>query len=297
MKYITICFFITINISYSQGNKIVNSTYDNCRLKDYFVLYKNAILTLDINEAYLFSGHKGYYFNWGDCVNNSNNVAYQYSYGQTSKDSIIGKIYFVNGIYDKNRQPIGLDKIIGYVDKVYFELVDTSTKVKMYYVFDPNFSSLFPFSCIYLDINNPEFYKSRLEKQQDPFTNVIKINSPETNGNQVCDAIIYKYIKNGVSQYKLSLRAISTSLVVNRKGVTILFTDKSKIFKPNVNISVYYSDGNYVYDASIVLTQNELIEIQKKSIRGFRLYAFDNFMPEIESDLFKLFCKAIVNAK
>ena len=248
--------------------------------------YKGVKLTLKQNASYLSYSFYGDLSDFsGD--KRSSVVIYpsdEYNF-VTSADSLKDKIFLVKDIVDKTGAPI-LE--ISYSTKPIFMLEDTLTKQIIYYKYEGQYpSSNFPFLTSKIEINK-EAVCAKITRSVDEMTDEIKLNTPYGS-----DFSIYKYITSESTEYYLSLNTTGSTVVVDGTGVIILFTDGSKMTKPD-EIGVKAGSNGFNYSAFISLTQEDLDVLSTKQIKKFRLYIFDQKVEPFEGEEFTNFVKCMM---
>jgi len=137
---------------------------------------------------------------------------------------------------------------------------------------------------------------SRIERKVDEIEGEIQLNSPLINGSALSSLIIYKDIKNGKAVYYLSLKTRGSTVVVDGKGATILFTDGTKL-KKEEDIDVDSDESGFKYSAFITLTPADLVTFSTKKIKMFRLYIFDKIVSPEDSEEFTAYVSCIKKQK
>ncbi|WP_313515557.1 hypothetical protein [Sphingobacterium sp.] len=228
----------------------------------------------------------------------NSNVAFpsqKYSFN-TEKDSLLGKIFIVDKITNKDGQEIeNLDRI-SILDKPIFHLKNTKTNDYLYYKYDPRYEHNFIFLTAGYSFNE-EKLAQEISKEVDDFTGEIKYNSPLSENYSINDMIVYKHINNGKTVYYLSLHTTGSTVNVGERGVIILFDDGTKLSKPNVEIDVDASEHGFEYSAFITLTSNDLIALKSKKINKYRLYIYDNTIDQNFAEKFRIYVKKIMELK
>lgn len=116
-------------------------------------------------------------------------------------------------------------------------------------------------------------YSNYITETKDKFTDKITYRSPLT------ETISFTKVKekDRVSTY-MYISVFGSSVSVNKKGVIILFDDKTKINRPNVEIKakVNRHGSGYVYSAFFSLSDEEIEELTQKKITDVRLYIYDS---------------------
>ncbi len=99
-----------------------------------------------------------------------------------------------------------------------------------------------------------------------------------TNVQSKGEAVSFYKVKEKKEDFTntyLSLKTNSSTLLVLKKGVIILFTDGEKIEFPREEIDVKAIDEGWQYSAFIRIDEEDLDKLINKSIDSFRLYIFD----------------------
>jgi hypothetical protein len=138
---------------------------------------------------------------------------------------------------------------------------------------------------------------SMIERNIDESTNEVKLNSPRSTTL----GIILKYIKDEKQNYYLRLFAKGSIVEYDIKGVTIIFSDGSKILKPMVKIKFDFDSSigatGCRYSAFIPLTLLDLQKLSTTNISKIRLHIFDNEIDSIESEKFTQYVNCIKDMK
>ena len=199
---------------------------------------------------------------------------------KTNMDSINGRSYTVLAIIDT-------------LEVKFIHLSDIKTKKNIFYKIPSSIiNSYFPHNIPFTTNNvnyTDEYFKNHIDKVVDDFTDEIKINSPIFD-----DMCFIKIVKvNKTVDYYLRLTTSSYSVNVLEKGVIILFTDNTKLNKPNVDIDIKASSYGYNYSAFIPLTLNDLKLLKTKKIKKYRLYIHDEDVDSEDSEKFNGFVNYI----
>ena len=255
-----------------------------------FALYQNTFFKLktgevDLKNAFYESVESSKKM-YGD------NVIYPtiLNSGESIKDSLINRVFKVEKILDNKGFIYDPTDIQATIFEPFFELRDTLTNKVIYFKYRANYKGYFPF--VTSEIKYDEsLLKSEIKREKDDFTGEINIRSPYT-----IPVDLTKVINKGKVVYYLSLDAYGSTPNVNKRGVTILFSDGTKWIK-NELIDVRVSDYGYKYSAFIALTPIEVDMFIKKEISKFRLYIYDNDLEKSEAKKFKTFVKIIKSMK
>lgn len=155
------------------------------------------------------------------------------------------------------------------------------------------------------DVECPTCWCTSIEKEVDDFTGDTRTYTPywhyykakvnwkgeitkvtltmkESSGYNpsIAPAMMTKTIKNyGSTYYLLTLNAASRTLA-SGDGVVILFSDGSKLTKPNATVKWRSLPGSpyWAYTASFVVSEEELELFVSKEIDKYRLYTHDTVM-------------------
>ena len=183
-----------------------------------------------------------------------------------------------------------------YYDNPIFLLKDTLTQQNVFFIYNPWNEYLFPFLISQEEIDS-NIFCSRIEKKSDDFTNEVSYSTPFYEGKDLIPLVFYKIIKGGNKTYYLSLTANGNTVVVDGKGVIILFEDGTKINKPNVKIEVNAKSDGYEYSAFFPLTVQEIQFLKNKKITNYRLYIFDNKLNKSFAEKLKYYSKCLLEIK
>jgi hypothetical protein len=135
-----------------------------------------------------------------------------------------------------------------------------------------------------------------IDKKVDEFTGEIKFTTPVQGRYGIAPMIIQKYVNRGKVTYYLSLTTYGGGVNVNKKGVTVLFTDGTKWIR-NSDIDVDVSDGKSRYSAFITLTPTDVTMFGLKKVKAFRLYIYDEAMFSDDAEQFMTYVKCVKKAK
>jgi hypothetical protein len=202
----------------------------------------------------------------------------------TKKESLLGKVFIVDSIIE--------DKSLR---RCIFELVETSTSEKIYFIYDIKRCSSrvgFPF------LTDKEFKKEdfcgKLKTTKDDFTDKVSIDSPFEK--DWSDIIQLSKVKNGNNTtYYLYLTTTGSTPNVGVKGVILLLDDNSKINKPDVSVDVKVSGTSYEYTALVPLTLAEVGTLKTKGIDKYRLYIYDHNLSYGMTEKFKMYFQCITS--
>jgi hypothetical protein len=209
----------------------------------------------------------------------------------TVKDSLSNRIFIVENIIDNTGAEF---KGSGYIDDPIFTLIDTLTKQKIYFRYDPRYDFNFPFLTSSIKFDEAVLC-SRLEKTVDDFTDEIQFTSPLSSNLKTSSVIIDKHIRKSDIMYFLNLRTHGSTVVVDGTGAIILFSDGTKLSK-SVKVNVKADKDGYEYYVYFPLTQSDLTLLSTATIKKFRLYIFDEAVNPIEADKFKIYVNCIIKA-
>jgi hypothetical protein len=140
------------------------------------------------------------------------------------------------------------------------------------------------------------FAEMMSRREIDEFEGTIKIDCP-TLGTPASTIHLIKIINKGKSVYYMRLMTYGSTAVVDGLGVIVLFTDGTKLTKPNVEIDVDVDDNGFQYTAFFPVTTTDLKTLASKTINKFRLYIFDGSVREKDAADFKVYSKQIVLTK
>lgn len=261
-----------------------------------FLLYKGVQLKLadDPLSGFTYS----FYSDLKNCQSSyDNNVIYpdKKNIIVTVKDSLKNRIFNVENIIDKTGQEWSDSSKTDNFTKPIFILKDISSGQIIYYKYDKEDETKFPF--VTSKINYPVNYLcSKIEKEKDDFTNELRFSSPLMSGREILPMTIHKYINKGKSTFYLSLSVTGNTVNVNKNGVIILFQDGTKWTRAS-KIDVESGSSGFDYSTFITLTPNDIMTFSTKKIKKFRLYIYDKEVNSSDADKFKLYTECIKNAK
>ena len=136
----------------------------------------------------------------------------------------------------------------------------------------------------------------KLRREVDEFTEQISIDCPVL-GNPLSTIHLIKYINKNKATYYIDLMTQGRTVFVGWKGAILLFTDGTKMKKPNAKINIEVSDYGYRYTAFIPVTQADLKVLSSKNIDKFRLSIFDGPLSPKDAGMFKVYAKNIIKLK
>lgn len=145
---------------------------------------------------------------------------------------------------------------------------------------------------------------SEVEKQVDDFTGEIFFSyypATSMNGYKMTVLIIKTINKAKKASYSLFLYAYGNYIEYDGTEVTILLTDGTKwkrYAKINVDVgNVDVSGEEFRYKTSVPLTNQDLVMFSTKTIKKYRLEAFDvELNPDMAID-FSKYVKCVMKAK
>ena len=139
---------------------------------------------------------------------------------------------------------------------------------------------------------------SDIEKRIDDFTNTYNFDSPYKLLRR-SGLNITKYIHKKEITYYLSLYQNGSTYNPNEKGVTILFTDGTKITKSKEKVDVEYNSNNeyspYEYHSFITISKTDLKQLQTKTIDKFKLFIYIGDVKIKDAEDFKFYVNCIIN--
>lgn len=124
----------------------------------------------------------------------------------------------------------------------------------------------------------------------------ISYDSPVL-GNHMSTIHLIKKIRKKEAAYHLELMTQGSTVFVGWKGAILVFTDGTKMKKPNAKIDIAISDNGYRYSTSIALTQADMKILSSKSIDKFRLNIFEGAVNSKDAGMLKIYAKNIVKLK
>jgi hypothetical protein len=130
----------------------------------------------------------------------------------------------------------------------------------------------------------------------DEFTDQIFIDCP-VMGNSMSTIHLIKKINKNVASYYLDLMTQGSTLFVGWKGAILVFTDGTKMKKPNAEIDIEVSDYGFRYTSFIELTRDDLKVLSSKTIDKFRLNIFDGEVNSKDARMFRIYAKNIIKLK
>ena len=136
----------------------------------------------------------------------------------------------------------------------------------------------------------------KIERLVDDFTGAVTLNSPMSIKYEIARMIIYKEINETKTTYRLYLSATGATYNINETGVSVIFKDGSKWYKP-AKVDAGTSKDGFEYTTYITLTKTELNSFATKEIKKYRLFIYDVDVTEQEAQDFKSYINCIKLAK
>ncbi len=130
----------------------------------------------------------------------------------------------------------------------------------------------------------------------DDSTNLTLLDCPVL-GTSLSTIHIIKTISQNAAIYHVDLMTQGSTLFVGWKGAVILFTDGTKMKKPDAEIDIEVSDNGFRYSTIIELKMSDLKILSSKTIGKFRLNVFDGELNSRDAEMFRLYVKNIVKLK
>ena len=200
-------------------------------------------------------------------------VYYEY-YSEFYKNNKLTKTY-KRDFYDFSKLEYLVDKKFKVVniqpyseDKKYYILELENNEETIYFKYDSNFSSNFPFKVVGGIILSDEYYCKNIIEDEDKFSGV------KSYTKRVRNVKILKTSKDGMYLTALSMHQISYQ-VKSKNGVILLLENGEKIEKPNayVEVDVHNPGGGhpYIHRTSIKLTDAEVSLLSKNKITDYRI--------------------------
>ena len=208
-------------------------------------------------------------------------------------DSLANRIFVVEDILGDDGSALTNSALLP--DNAIFILKDTTSDQRIYYRYDVKFEHRFSFTTAQIRYDKKQLC-GEVERSIDDFTGMITLRSPFTNGLVLNRLSIQKTVSKIGTKYYLSLHAYGNSVVVDGKGVIMLFADGSKLSK-SADIEVEPDKDQYKYTAFIPVTAADLLALSTKRIKKYRLYIFDEDVSASEADKFRLFTKCVMESK
>jgi hypothetical protein len=195
---------------------------------------------------------------------------------------LVGREFKVIAIYE-----------IASVFKEYAIEIEHETIGTIYYKYNPEFEFDFELEVIG-GLNYPEDYPEdhfckEIRHKVDKFENEESFFTPTEAGISFMKTII-----NGKPNIYLIVRIVGVTLNVREQGLFILFSDGTKIMKPEAKIDVGASGGGYVYKAFIALTKEEINLLSNKIITDTKLFIYERTVDKESAVKIKEYLKCIV---
>lgn len=196
-------------------------------------------------------------------------------------DKLLGQEYKVIGVYNEANE----------YDKDKFVLALNNAAGTIYYEYDPRYKHDLELAVIG-GLNFPAgYFCTKLTTTVDKFTKKTSIYSPEEGG-----VTFIKNIEGTDTTVYLSVSNYGTTVVVDGKGLIVLFEDGTKFEKPNVGIDVKVADkGGFNYRAFLKITKEELALFASKKVTDTRLYIYDRTLQPDATKLILQYAKCMTN--
>lgn len=208
----------------------------------------------------------------------------------TDKEYIKNRVFIIDNIVDYNGNALDRKQAGGY--RTVLVLRDTIDNEVIYYKYNAYEKSFtFPFLTSKIIFDEKETCGD-LFRRVDDFTDKIKISNPLGE----LPMMIYKDISKSRTDYYLRLSTTGSTVNVDGKGVIVIFEDGTK-WTRQVKIDVDAGSEDYDYSAFITLTAADLNTFATKTIKKYRLYIYDEELPQFQGEKFKLYAACIKKAK
>lgn len=169
----------------------------------------------------------------------------------TPNEALANKVFMVTG-FEKNKWGI-------------FFTLNNAEVGTIYYIYRPEKENLFALEMAE-DFEFNDNVCSEVVSYTDKFTGELKRHIST-------DYNVY-FSRIGDDIY-LALQATASTLQVDKKGVTILLADGSKIKNSEAEIEVKSGEKDYEYQTIFKLTQEDIERLKKSYITDYRLFIFD----------------------
>ena len=208
------------------------------------------------------------------------------SYSPVSDYSkLVGIEFTVTGVYEETPK-YDFDKGRNFVLALTNESLGT-----IYYEYDTRYKHDLELSVVG-GLEFPDgYWCDKFTINEDKFEDKTSYYSPQASGFSVI-----KIIKNGATNYYLSVEEGGSTANVDGKGLYILFADGSKLTKENASIDVKVgSQGGFIYSAFVELTPEDLEQLKTKKITDNRLYIYDGTVNDESAILIQEYVKCILS--
>lgn len=128
-----------------------------------------------------------------------------------------------------------------------------------------------------------------IDYEKDKFDDIERSYTPIISGINYL-----KTIEKGKTTIYMTVRRIHKDLILNGKGLYLLFDDGSKISKPNEDIDFDIVSNGHLYKAFFELSKNEIRLLTEKTLTDTRLIAFDSTIPKDSDAILKEYLKCLV---
>jgi len=232
------------------------------------LLIGKQLKVLPIDKEYQGFGYNGFYKhkNYEKEIASADVLPAKYAsvnnIGGSKYSSLVDKIFTVSSV----------EPYIDIIGNNKYKLKIENTEIGiLYFDYDPKYEFNFPFKVIG-GLTLPEgFYCNGITTKIDKFT------GDTTYTTEVSEGTTFIKVKNGnKSVIYLSKNQPGNTLNVKEKGFYLLLKNGFKIEKPDAPIDVEANDsGGWVYNAFVILNENDLKLLTTNEITDDRLYIYD----------------------
>lgn len=126
---------------------------------------------------------------------------------------------------------------------------------------------------------------SNIKRNVDEFTGEISMQFNDKGG----ELTFLKYIKDGVTDYYLSIR-IKESSIYTGEGVYLILSNGKKISKPNEKVDYDYLGGDFYTDVFCELSKEDIEMLKESPIVKYKAYILTGSTEYYEETHAKFLC-------
>ena len=215
----------------------------------------------------------------------------------TEKDSLKKSSLKIVNVIGEDGTPIMDGDFINMISNPLLVIEEENTGNIIYFKYDSKDESKFPFLLALEEVKQGNLC-NYIDKNVDAYSGKIEYSSPQQlKGMNEPPIRLFKNFTKSNSYYVSEFMLESSSLLVGKKGLTVLFTDGTVWEKPSVSISVNVTNSGYTYAASIILSDSEMEDFNLKTIKSYKLYILDVPLGAFEASKLKSYSACLLNVK
>ena len=233
----------------------------------------------EVGKEYLY---KNFYVEFDTAskkLDKYNKKAHAFPKGSYLSDynKLVGKVFKVTKIYPTNDERYSV-----------LEIKNDEIGV-LYYHYDSKYDFSLELEVVGgLDLPE-DFYCEKIDVKVDKFENKQSYFTPYTSG-----ILLMKTVVDGNANIFLSINEPGKTLNVGKKGLTLLLENGKKISKPDAKIDVETNgSGGYVYNALILLTDEDIKLLLENNITDNRLYIYDGTISKEDAEVIREYLKCL----